>query len=114
MGATLFARYATASTVSMMPAQTISLCAVSAVANPRLNAAFNGGWLRLRCRSGRQDRRPGRATGSTVSVASHGKIAVRSDREDELAHSGAALEHPVGLGGLFQRENRGHTNLDGA
>ena len=98
----------------MMPAQNIPLCTVSAVANPHLNAALNGGCFRVRSRSGRQDRRPGRTTRSTVSGASHGEIAVRLDREDEFAYGGAVLEHPVGLCGLFQREDRGHTNLDGA
>ena len=49
-----------------------------------------------------------------MGVASQGEIAVRLDREDELAYGGAALEHPMGLGGLFQREDRGHTDLDGA
>ena len=98
----------------MMPAPIISLCAVSAVGNPRLNATLNGGCSRVRSRSGRQDRRPGRAIGSTVGVASQGEIAVRLDREDELAYGGAALEHPMGLSGLFQREDGGHTHLDGA
>lgn len=36
------------------------------------------------------------------------------DRQDELAHCGAALEDPVRLRGLFQREDFGHTDLDGA
>src|SRR5262252_6755431 len=98
----------------MMAAQNIPLCTVSAVANPHLNATLNGGCLRVRSRSGRQDRRPSRTTGSTVSVASHGEIAVRLDREDEFAYGGAVLEHPVGVYGLFQREDRGHTHLDGA
>src|SRR6516165_1498418 len=34
--------------------------------------------------------------------------------QDELAHRGAALEHPVGVGGMFQREDFGHVHVDGA
>lgn len=36
------------------------------------------------------------------------------DRQDEFAHRGAALEHPVCLRGLFQREDLGHAHFDGA